>query len=195
MTSSHPSSLVRGPDTRGTDSNDELAARIRATLRDVPDFPKPGIVFKDITPVLAEASLFRLVTEAMAAPWATGGVTHVVGIESRGFIFGAAVAQHLGAGFIPIRKPGKLPFQRQRVEYALEYGTDALEMHVDACGAESRVLIVDDVLATGGTAAAAARLVEQAGARVEGLAFLVELGFLGGASRLGRRRVTSLVQY
>lgn len=173
----------------------EVRERLMAAIRDVPDFPKPGILFKDVTPVLLDGELFRLATEAMATPWKQTGVTHVVGIESRGFIFGAPVAQHLGAGFIPIRKPGKLPYQRERVEYALEYGTDALEMHVDACGAGSRVLIVDDVLATGGTAAAAARLVEQVGATVMGFAFLVELAFLGGAARLAGRSFESAVRF
>ena len=170
-------------------------ARIRAAIRDVPDFPKPGIVFKDVTPVLGDAELFRAATDAMAEPWTAAGITHVVGIESRGFIFGAPVAQLLGAGFVPIRKPGKLPYQLQRIEYALEYGTDALEMHVDACGAGSRVLIVDDVLATGGTAAAAASLVEQAGARLEGFSFLVELTFLAGEARLSGRHVESLIRF
>jgi adenine phosphoribosyltransferase len=172
-----------------------LDRRLRGAIRDVPDFPKPGIVFKDVTTVLLDPDLFRDVTEAMAAPWAGERITHVVGIESRGFIFGAPVALRLGAAFVPIRKPGKLPWQRQRVDYDLEYGTDALEIHVDACTAGSRVLIVDDVLATGGTADAAARLVEQVGGRVEGLAFLVELGFLGGAERLAGRRLESLVRY
>ena len=172
-----------------------VAARLRAAIRDVPDFPKPGILFKDITPVLMDAELFRLATDAMAAPWSEAGITHVVAIESRGFILGGPVAQRLGAGFIPVRKPGKLPYRRERVEYDLEYGTDALEIHADACGSSARILILDDVLATGGTAAAAARLVEQVGGPVAGFAFLVELSFLGGVSRLGGRRVTSTMQF
>lgn len=169
--------------------------RLRAVVRDVPDFPKPGILFKDVTTVLADPALFPLATSAMAAPWRATGITHVVGIESRGFIFGAPIAQALGAGFIPVRKPGKLPYRRERVEYALEYGTDALEVHVDACGRDARVLIVDDVLATGGTAAAAARLVGQLGASLEGFAFLLELGFLQGAGRLAGVRHTAVITY
>src|ERR1700689_2091986 len=129
-----------------------LADEVRSAVRDIPDFPKPGIVFKDITPVLASPRLFREVTDAMAAPFMDLHVSHVVAIESRGFILGAPVAQRLGAGFIPVRKPGKLPYRTSGIEYALEYGTDRLEMHADACGQLARVLIVDDVLATGGTA-------------------------------------------
>ena len=170
-----------------------VAAALRAALRDVPDFPQPGIVFKDVTPALGDAALFRAVTRALAHPWADQGITHVVGIESRGFIFGAPVALELRAGFVPVRKPGKLPFRRERIEYALEYGTDALEIHADACGGDARVLVVDDVLATGGTASAAAALVERVGARVVGLAFAIELGFLGGRGRLGGRTVGALL--
>ena len=174
---------------------DGLVGRLRATIRSIPDFPRPGIQFKDITPVLADPELFRLSTAAIAAPWRDTGITHVVAIESRGFIFGAPVAQHLGVAFVPVRKPGKLPWQRERIEYELEYGTDALEMHADACGTDARVLVVDDVLATGGTAAAAARLVRQVGGRVTGFAFLLELAFLGGDARLGGVRHTSVVRY
>jgi adenine phosphoribosyltransferase len=169
-----------------------LAAAIRAALRDVPDHPKPGIVFKDITPVLADPALFAASTDALAAAYADAGVTHVAGIESRGFIFGAPVAQRLGAGFIPLRKPGKLPAARHRVEYALEYGTDALEAHVDACPA-GRVLIVDDVLATGGTASASVQLVTAIGGTVIGSAFLLELGFLRGRQALGDCPVEALL--
>ena len=183
------------PSAGGLPAPDDIAGRIRAAIRDVPDFPKPGILFKDITPVLADAELFRLTTDAMAAPWRGAGITHVVGIESRGFILGAPIAQRLGAGFIPVRKPGKLPYRSERVEYALEYGTDALEVHADACGAGGRVLIVDDVLATGGTAGAAARLIAQVGAPVAGFAFLIELAFLDGGSRLREVPRTSLVRY
>lgn len=169
--------------------------RLRAAIRDVPDFPRPGILFKDVTTVLADPALFPLATAAMAAPWREAGITHVVGIESRGFIFGAPIAQELGAGFIPVRKPGKLPYRRERVEYALEYGTDALEVHVDACGGDARVLIVDDVLATGGTAAAAARLVAQLGATLAGYSFLIELAGLAGAGRLSGMRHTSVLRF
>ena len=172
-----------------------LDARLRATIRDVPDFPKPGIIFKDITPVLADSSLFRATTEAMARPFEASQITHVVAVESRGFILGGPVAQHLGAGMVPARKRGKLPWQTLREEYALEYGTDVLEIHVDALPRGARVVIVDDVLATGGTAAAVAALVERAGAELQGFAFLMALGFLGGLARLGNTRVETLLDY
>jgi adenine phosphoribosyltransferase len=169
-----------------------LLSRLRRTLRDVPDFPKPGIVFKDITPVLADPELFAAVISAMAAPFTDESITHVAGIESRGFIVGAAVAQRLRAGFIPIRKPGKLPWKTAGKDYALEYGTDRLEMHVDACTAGSRVLLVDDVLATGGTAAAACELIEGTGATVSGCSFLLSLVALRGSQRLSGRDVRSI---
>lgn len=168
---------------------------VRAAIRDVPDFPKPGIIFKDITPVLLDPRLFGLTTQGMARPYQDAGVTRVVAIESRGFMFGAPVALDLGAGLVPVRKPGKLPSIRERVEYELEYGTDALEMHADAIGAHDRVLIVDDVLATGGTAEAAGRLVRGRGATIAGFSFLIELGFLNGRDRLAPVRVESLIQY
>jgi len=170
---------------------------LKAAIRDVPDFPKPGIVFKDITPVLLDAELFGRAIEAMAAPYAGAGISRVVSIESRGFLLGAPIALRLGAGLVPIRKPGKLPAATQRVEYALEYGTDALEMHHDAIGASDRVLIVDDVLATGGTAAAAAQLVGGAGGKgsVAGFSFLIELDFLKGRQRLQGWRVEALLHY
>jgi adenine phosphoribosyltransferase len=187
-----PTSLTNALPTLSAEA---VADRMRAAIRDVPDFPQPGIQFKDVTPVLADPDLFALATAAMAAAWREARISHVVAIESRGFIFGAPVAQQLGAAFIPVRKPGKLPWRRERIEYELEYGTDALEMHADACGADARALIVDDVLATGGTAAAAARLVRQVGGRVTGFAFLIELAFLGGAARLGGVRHTSVVRY
>ena len=169
--------------------------RLRGAVRDVPDFPKPGILFKDITPVLLDPELFAMVTEAMATPFASAGVTRVVAIESRGFLFGAPIALRLGVGLVPVRKPGKLPSARQRVQYQLEYGTDALEMHADAIGARDRVLIVDDVLATGGTAEAAGRLIRTQGARVAGFCFLIELGFLSGRQRLDPERVEALLTY
>lgn len=172
-----------------------LADQLRRTIRDVPDFPKSGIVFKDITPILLDAALFHQVTEAMAAPFAADAITHVIGIESRGFILGAPVAQHLGAAFVPVRKPGKLPSTVERVQYALEYGTDALEMHRDALGADDRALIVDDVLATGGTARATCELVERIRARVVGCSFLMTLSFLPGVQNLSARRVESLLDY
>lgn len=176
-----------------TDASESLQQRVLATIRDVPDFPKPGIVFKDITPILADPALFRDVISAMSAPWRDAGITHVAGIESRGFIFAAPIALELGVGFVPIRKPGKLPWQTAAREYALEYGTDRLEMHVDACPAPARVLLVDDVLATGGTAEAAAALIEQVGGTVAGCAFLLAISFLGGAGRLGAYHVRSLL--
>jgi adenine phosphoribosyltransferase len=168
---------------------------IYRAIRDVPDFPKPGVLFKDITPLLLEPSAFRRAVELLSAPFAGAGVTRVVSIESRGFLLGAPVALALEAGLVPIRKPGKLPAARGRVEYALEYGTDALEMHRDAVGRADRVLIVDDVLATGGTAEAAAKLVRTHGAEVVGFTFLIELDFLKGRERLRGERVEALLHY
>jgi adenine phosphoribosyltransferase len=168
---------------------------LRATIRDVPDFPKPGIVFKDITPVLADRELLRRTVRAMAAPFDGLSVSHVVGVESRGFILGAPIALELGAGFIPVRKPGKLPHRTAAAEYALEYGTDRLEIHADACAPETRVLVVDDVLATGGTAAATCRLIEQLGAVVVGCSFMMDLSFLKGRDAIGGRRMESLVTF
>ena len=168
---------------------------LKRTIRDVKDFPKPGIVFKDVTPLLLDPKLFAQTVQLMAQPYANARITRVVAIESRGFLFGAPVALELGAGLVPIRKPGKLPAATQRVEYALEYGTDALEMHHDAVEAGDRVLLVDDVLATGGTAAAAAQLVAGTGAAVVGFSFLIELDFLQGRQRLQGRRVEALLHY
>jgi adenine phosphoribosyltransferase len=173
----------------------QVADAVRRTVRDVPDFPKQGIVFKDITPVLLDAQLFSRVCAALAEPFRGADITHVVAMESRGFIFGAPVAMALGAGFVPIRKPGKLPSATVREDYALEYGTDALEMHADALAGSRGVLVVDDVLATGGTAAATCRLVERAGGKVTGCAFLMELTFLPGRTALAGRRVEALVAY
>ncbi len=164
-------------------------------IRDVPDFPKPGIMFKDITPLLLDPGRFRRAVELMAAPFGGSKVRRVVSIESRGFLLGAPIALLLEAGLVPIRKPGKLPAARGRVEYALEYGTDALEMHRDAVGQGDRVLIVDDVLATGGTAEAAAKLVRAHGAEVVGFTFLIELDFLKGRKRLRSERVEALLHY
>ncbi|HYV99786.1 MAG TPA: adenine phosphoribosyltransferase [Gemmatimonadaceae bacterium] len=178
-----------------TATSSSPTALIRRAIRDVPDFPKPGIVFKDITPVLRDAHLFGLATLLMAEPFRRAGITHVVAIESRGFIFGAPIAQSLGAAFVPMRKPGKLPFLTEREEYDLEYGKDALEVHRDAMDNGTRALIVDDVLATGGTAGAACRLAERFGVRVVGCSFLIELAFLGGRAKLGDRQVQALVPY
>ena len=152
-------------------------------------------MFKDITPVLADAALFRETTQAMARPFEQSRITHVIAVESRGFILGGPVAQHLGAGLVPARKRGKLPWKTLREEYALEYGTDVLEIHADALPRGARAVIVDDVLATGGTAAAVAMLVQRAGAELHGFAFLMALGFLGGRARLGDTRVETLLDY
>jgi adenine phosphoribosyltransferase len=168
---------------------------LKRTIRDVRDFPKPGIVFRDVTPVLLDVDLFRSAVQLMAEPYRDARVSRVVSIESRGFLFGAPIALQLGAGLVPIRKPGKLPAATQRVEYALEYGTDALEMHHDAVQPGDRVLIVDDVLATGGTANAAAQLVGGTGAGLVGFSFLIELDFLSGRERLQGRRVEALLHY
>lgn len=178
-------------------SSAELISRIKSAIRDVPDFPKPGIIFKDITPLLGDASLFRQTTDAIAQPFQREGITHVVAIESRGFILGAPVAQALGAGFVPVRKKGKLPAKTEVEEYALEYGTDQLEIHSDACdwSRRPRVLIVDDVLATGGTADATRRLVERLGGDVAGFSFLIALGFLPGLERLRSSTLRALVTY
>jgi adenine phosphoribosyltransferase len=173
---------------------DDLSARITAALRDVPDFPRPGILFKDITPILADPALFEAVVGEMAARHRGAGVQVVAGIESRGFILGGALALRLGAGFVPIRKPGKLPWERIRVDYDLEYGSDALEAHRDAVGRDARVLIVDDVLATGGTAYAAVELMQRLGAHVQGIAFLLELRVLEGRRRIAGIPISTLLE-
>lgn len=164
-------------------------------IRDVPDFPKPGVVFKDITPVLADPGAFSTLVDQLCAPYEQESVSKVVGIEARGFILATPVAEQLGAGFVPIRKPGKLPAAVIRETYELEYGTDALEMHKDALRPGDRVLIVDDVLATGGTAAAAIRLVERLDAEVIGVAVFIELAFLGGRASLNGADLHALVTY
>lgn len=166
---------------------------LKRFVRDVPDFPTPGILFRDITPLLASPDAFGAAVEAMADPFRGSGAVKVVGIEARGFMFGAAVARELGLGFVPARKPGKLPGKTERVAYGLEYGSDALEVHADAFSPGESVLIVDDVLATGGTAAAAAALVERLGARVEAIVFFIELAALGGRSKLSGHSVTSVL--
>jgi adenine phosphoribosyltransferase len=179
-----------------TDSGDHaLDGALRAAIRDIPDHPKPGIVFKDITPLLANADLFRQACDRLAAPFEGERISHVVAIESRGFLFGGPVAVALNAGLVPVRKPGKLPYRTRREEYALEYGTDALEVHEDAIFSGTRVLVLDDVLATGGTAAAAARLVRHLGGDVVGSSFLIELAFLEGRARLSGQRVASAIAY
>jgi len=172
-----------------------LSEQVRERIRAVEDFPKPGVVFKDITPLLADGSLFERVTDWMVERFRSENPTHVLAIESRGFIFGSPVAHRLGAGLVPVRKPGKLPWTTMRVTYDLEYGRDALEIHADALRAGDRVLIVDDLLATGGTAAAACTLVENLGAAVVGLCVAVELAFLQGRSKLEGRHVEALVRF
>jgi len=178
-----------------TSDKTKVVAELKRTIRDVNNFPKPGIVFKDVTPVLLDVELFAQAVTLMADPYRDARITRVVSIESRGFLFGAPIALELGAGLVPIRKPGKLPAATQRVEYALEYGTDVLEMHHDAVRPGDRVLVVDDVLATGGTANAAAQLVGGTGAAVAGFSFLIELDFLKGRQRLQGRRVEALLHY
>ncbi len=174
---------------------DEIARRLAAHVRDVADFPKPGVTFKDITPLLGDPSSFRSAIDAIVERHADDGITKVLGVEARGFILAAPVAYGLGAGFVPVRKVGKLPWEVEAAEYALEYGTDVLEVHRDAVTPGERILIVDDVLATGGTAAATVRLAEALGAEVRGLAFLVELGFLDGRRALPGRSVSSLLTW
>jgi adenine phosphoribosyltransferase len=174
--------------------NNDLQGRIRQTLRAIPDYPKPGIVFQDITPVLQNGLLFQQVGEALSEPFRSAGITHVVGMEARGFIFAAPVAVTLGAGFIPLRKPGKLPWKTVRHEYELEYGVDCLEAHADAVPPNSRILIVDDVLATGGTAWAAAELIRKLGGDLAGWSFLLSIPLLKGESRLVGAEVHTVLE-
>ncbi len=168
---------------------------LKAKIRQVPDFPKAGILFYDITTLLREPAGFKLVVDSLSRPYQDQGIDLVVGIESRGFILAAAVADRIGAGFSPIRKPGKLPAATLKESFSLEYGSDALEIHRDAIDAGQRVLIVDDVLATGGTAAAAAALVRRLGGNLQGMAFLIELVALDGRSKLEDERVFSVLRY
>ncbi len=163
-------------------------------IRDVPDFPTKGILFKDITPLLANAAGLKETVHRLIEPFLNAGVEVVVGTESRGFIFGTAAAVELGVGFVPIRKPGKLPCPTMRAEYELEYGTDAVEIHADAIHAGQKVLMIDDLLATGGTMAASCQLVEQLGGEICGVCFVVELCFLNGRERLGAYPVHALIQ-
>jgi adenine phosphoribosyltransferase len=166
-------------DTRAVD-------RLRSLIADVPDFPKPGILFKDFTPLLADPGALALAVELMCNPFRGRGIDMVLGAESRGFIFGIAIAQSLSAGFVPVRKPGKLPRTVHGVDYALEYGTDRLEMHADAVRPGQRVLMVDDLLATGGTMQASCELAEKTGATIAGITVLIELDFLKGRDRMAR---------
>jgi adenine phosphoribosyltransferase len=171
------------------------AAFLRPYVRDIPDHPQPGVVFKDITPLLADAEAFARSVDALAAPFADRKIDKVLGIEARGFVFAAPVAYRHRAGFVPVRKAGKLPWEIEREEYELEYGTDLLEIHRDAVAPGERILIVDDVLATGGTASAVVRLVERLGGEVVGLTFLIELAFLEGRKKLGEKDVHAVVCY
>jgi len=169
--------------------------RYTSLIRDIPDFPEPGIIFKDITPVLANGPAFVELVDALAAPFQGKGITKVAGIEARGFTLASPVAERLSAGFIPVRKPGKLPYDTIREEYSLEYGADALEIHTDAADEEDKVLLVDDVIATGGTAAAAVRLIRGVDAEVSGFAVFIELAFLNGAAQLDGVPLHALVRY
>jgi adenine phosphoribosyltransferase len=168
---------------------------LRELVRDIPDWPQPGIVFRDITPLLAAPDAFTLAVDALAAPFADEPIDKVFGVEARGFVFAAPLAYRRGAGFVPVRKAGKLPWEIEREEYELEYGTDLLEIHRDAVAPGEKVLIVDDVIATGGTAAATAALVERLGGEVVGFTFVIELEFLHGRKKLPGYNVHSLVRY
>jgi len=169
--------------------------RLKANIRDVPDFPKKGIVFKDITPILTNGQLFRLAVTIFAERYQRKSVEKIVAIDARGFIFGGALAHYLGVGLAVVRKKGKLPYNSHQIDYDLEYGTGTLELHVDSVEKRQRVVIIDDLLATGGTAEAAARLVEQCGGEIVEMAFLVELGFLKGRERLAKYPVFSAITY
>ena len=164
-------------------------------IRDVPDFPKPGIVFKDITPLLNDVGALRGTLDAFAERVSGDQIDRIVGIESRGFIFGAPLAAKLGCGFVPVRKPGKLPHDTHGLDYELEYGSDRLEIHQDAVGKGEKVLVVDDLLATGGTLDATCRLIERAGAEVAACLVLIELAFLPGRAKMGDRRIEALITY
>ena len=178
-----------------TQTDPAIVAKLEGLMRSIPDWPKQGIVFRDITPVLADAAGLELACAAMAAPFRNHNVELVVGTESRGFIFGAAIARELHCGFIPIRKPGKLPGATICQEYELEYGTDKLEIHTDAIAAGRRVLLVDDLLATGGTMRASCQMVEELKGQIVGISFLIELAFLNGRSLLGGHDVHSVITY
>jgi len=168
---------------------------LKKTIRSIPDFPKPGIMFRDITPLLGDPAAFKESVRLMAAPYKKGDVDVVIGAESRGFIFAAGIALALGAGFVPIRKKGKLPAKTASATYDLEYGTDTLEMHLDAVSPGTRVLMVDDLLATGGTMAACCEMVEKAGGRIVGVEFLIELSFLKGRAKLSKYPVRTQIVY
>jgi adenine phosphoribosyltransferase len=183
------------PERGSTGMNNNEIESIRQAIRDVPDFPKPGIVFKDITPLLGNGPLFAKTINIFAGRYRDQRIDTVLGIESRGFIVGAALAYKLNAGFSVVRKPGKLPYNTHRASYDLEYGTDSLEIHIDAISANARVVIADDLIATGGTAAATAKLVSKLGAQVVECAFVIELCFLKGRDKLQPHNVFSILQY
>ncbi len=173
----------------------ERIQALSTLIRDIPDYPKPGVVFKDITPLLADPAGLSLAVELLTQPYRSAHVNHVVGAESRGFIFGTAVARNLSAGFIPIRKPGKLPHETRSVSYELEYGSDQFEVHVDALRPGQRILLVDDLLATGGTMKACCELVEGLSGDIVGVAVLIELGYLKGREKLSNYNVYSVIKY
>ncbi len=173
----------------------KIMDEMKTKIRDVPDFPKKGIIFKDITPLLADVRSFQSIIDTLAKKYADKTIDAIVAVESRGFIFGSALAYRMDAGFVPVRKKGKLPYKTTKVEYALEYGTDVVEMHEDALHKGSRVLLIDDVLATGGTAKASCDLIEKVGGQVVECAFVIELGFLNGREKLKGHEVFSLIQY
>jgi adenine phosphoribosyltransferase len=169
--------------------------RLKSKVRDIPNFPEPGILFRDLTPLIRDADTLHLAVTQLALPFFGSGISAVVGMEARGFIFGPLVARELGAGFVPLRKPGKLPYNVKQISYDLEYGSAALEIHTDALSASDRVLVVDDLLATGGTAKASCGLVESLGAAVIGCAFVIELDFLKGRDCLASYPVHALLHY
>lgn len=170
-------------------------SNLEALIRDIPDFPEEGVVFKDITPVLGDAEMFRALIDAMSAPFQDEGIGKVAGIEARGFTLATPIADRIGAGFVPLRKPGKLPYDTVKEEYQLEYGVDALEVHTDAVSPGEKVLLVDDVIATGGTAKAAIQLLRNVGADVVGFSVFIELAFLGGASKIDNVPLHALLRY
>jgi len=181
--------------SNGENTMNDRIREIKGYIRDIPDFPEKGIIFKDITPLIGNAEALKIACDLMAEPFANAGITKVVGLESRGFIFGTPVAERLGAGFVPVRKPGKLPARTEKVSYSLEYGEDSIEIHADALSRDDTVLIVDDLLATGGTAAAAVELVKRLGARIAGLSLLIELDFLEGRKKLEGISINTLIHY
>ena len=171
------------------------AEQLKRYIRDIPDWPKAGILFRDITPLLADTKAFAGAIEALSSSYIGAGIQYVAAVEARGFIFGSAVAEKLGAGFVVIRKEGKLPYETEKLTYDLEYGTDTLEIHKDAVKAGSKVLMVDDLLATGGTMAAACKLVEKIGGEVAGISFLIELAELAGREKLGGYKISTVISY